>query len=97
MSQNDQTAGIPRSLSEIPQMSLRVGLHYFGSRSAAMGQFWTSCAEIREPTDLFTAEMKYWLQLVSDVQAALTEGWSAAVGPLRQETNFSAPADVVVA
>lgn len=87
MAQAINPARIPRSfMTDMPVASVNVGLALMNRRSSAIADFWRSCAEIREPSELVAAQMNYWTQLVDDYQEALNEGISqiapaSAAGP----------------
>jgi hypothetical protein len=68
---------IPRSfMTDMPVATVNVGLALVTRRSSALADFWRSCAEVREPTELMAVQMSYWTQLVDDYQEALNEGIS---------------------
>jgi hypothetical protein len=68
---------IPRSfMTDMPVATVNVGLALMNRRSSAIADFWRSCAEIREPTELVAVQLSYWNQLVEDYQEALKEGVS---------------------
>lgn len=70
-------APIPRSfLAEAPAATVNVGLALISRRSDAIADFWRSCSEVREPTDLMAVQLHYWTQLVDDYQDAISEGLS---------------------
>ena len=78
---------IPRSfLAEAPIATVTAGLALMSRRSSALAEFWRSCAEVREPSDLMAVQLNYWTQLVDDYQEAISEtlsplGASAAGAP----------------
>ena len=68
---------IPRSfMTDMPVATVNVGLALVSRRSSALADFWRSCAEVREPTEMMAVQMSYWTQLVDDYQEALNEGIS---------------------
>lgn len=68
---------IPRSfITDVPVATVNVGLALMNRRSSAIADFWRSCAEIRQPTELMAVQMHYWTQLVDDYQEALNESIS---------------------
>lgn len=68
---------IPRSfMTDMPVATVNVGLALVTRRSSALADFWRSCAEVREPTELMAVQMSYWTKLVDDYQEALNEGIS---------------------
>ncbi len=68
---------IPRTfLHDMPATTMNVGLSLVSRRSSAIADFWRSCAEVREPTELMALQFNYWTQLVDDYQKALNEGFT---------------------
>ena len=68
---------IPRSfLQDVPATTVNVGLALVSRRSAALADFWRSCAEVRQPTELVALQFNYWTQMMEDYQEALQEGFS---------------------
>ncbi len=81
MTETVKPAAQPRSfIADAPAASMSVGLHLFSRRSAAIADFWRSCAEVREPTDLMAVQFNYWTQLMEDYQEALSEGMAQIAG-----------------
>lgn len=77
MADESNPTRIPRSfMTDMPVATVNVGLALMNRRSSAIADFWRSCAEIREPTELVAVQMNYWTQLVDDYQEALNEGIS---------------------
>ena len=77
MADESNPVRIPRSfMTDMPVATVNVGLALMNRRSSAIADFWRSCAEIREPTELVAVQMHYWTQLVDDYQEALNEGIS---------------------
>ena len=73
---------IPRSfLADAPTATVNVGLALMSRRSNAIADFWRSCAEIREPTDLMAVQLNYWSHLVDDYQEAISAGLSQIAPP----------------
>lgn len=71
---------IPRSfLQDVPAATVNVGLALVSRRSSAIADFFRSCAEVRQPTELVALQFNYWSQLVDDYQEALHEGFSQIV------------------
>ena len=66
---------IPRSfLHDVPATTVNVGLALMNRRTSAIADFWRSCAEVREPTELMALQLNYWTQLFDDYQEAVREG-----------------------
>lgn len=77
---------IPRSfMTDMPVATVNVGLALVTRRSSALADFWRSCAEVREPTEMMAVQMSYWTQLVDDYQEALNEGISQIGSPPASE------------
>jgi hypothetical protein len=68
---------IPRSfMTDMPMVTANAGLALMNRRTNAIADFWRSCAEIRQPTELVAVQLSYWTQLVDDYQGALNESLS---------------------
>lgn len=77
MAEADKIPPIPRTfLQDMPAATVNVGLALMSRRSAAIADFWRSCAEVRQPTELVALQFNYWSQLVDDYQEALHEGFA---------------------
>lgn len=92
MADESNPARIPRSfMTDMPVATVNVGLALMNRRSSAIADFWRSCAEIREPTELVAVQMNYWTQLVDDYQEALNEGISQIAPAAGPEPTASTP------
>jgi hypothetical protein len=77
MAEPDKIPPIPRSfLQDVPVTTVNVGLALVSRRSSAIADFWRSCVEVRQPTDLVALQFSYWSQMMDDYQEALQEGFS---------------------
>jgi len=74
----------------IPAATMNVGLALMSRRSSAIADFWRSCAEVREPTDLMAVQLNYWTQMVDDYKEALSEGLTQ-IGAPGSERSADAP------
>lgn len=64
----------PRSfLADMPVATMNASLALMNRRSSAIADFWRSCAEVRQPTELMAVQLNFWTQLVDDYQEAFTE------------------------
>lgn len=82
MAEPMKPAPMPRSfLTDMPVTSVNVGLALMSRRSSAIADFWRSCAEVRQPTELMAVQLNYWTQLVDDYQEAVAEGLAQLGGP----------------
>jgi hypothetical protein len=67
----------PRSfLTDMPKVTVSIGLGLATRRSNAIADFWRSYAEVRQPTELMAVQLSFWRQLVDDYQEAVAEGMS---------------------
>ena len=95
MPETIQPAPIPRSfLTDVPAATMSAGLTLLSRRSNALAEFWRSCAEVRQPTELMALQLNYWTQLVDDYQEAVTHGLAqmAASGPEPAASSGRRPA-----
>ena len=70
-------APMPRSfLTDMPAATMTASLALLTRRSSALADFWRSCAEVRQPTELMAVQLNYWTQLVDDYQEAMAQGFS---------------------
>jgi hypothetical protein len=76
---------MPRSfMTDMPVATANASLALMNRRTSAIADFWRSCAEIRQPTELVAVQLSYWTQLVDDYQGAFNES-------LSQLTNATQP------
>lgn len=77
MADSIQPPRMPRSfLTDAPAATMSASMTLMSRRSAALADFWRSCAEVRQPTELMAVQLNYWTQLVDDYQEAFTQGLS---------------------
>jgi hypothetical protein len=77
MADSIQPTRIPRSfMTDAPAATMTASMTLLSRRSAALADFWRSCAEVRQPTELMAVQLNYWTQLVDDYQEAFTQGLS---------------------
>ncbi len=87
MADTIQPALMPRSfMTDMPAATMSAGMALLSRRSAALADFWRSCAEVRQPTELMAVQLNYWTQLVDDYQEALTEGFAQMAGSASEPT-----------
>ena len=83
----DKPMSIPRSfMTDMPAATMSAGMTLLSRRSAALADFWRSCAEVRQPTELMAVQLNYWTQLVDDYQEAIAQGFSQMAGPTSEPT-----------
>ena len=83
---------IPRSfLQDVPAATVNVGLALVSRRSSAIADFWRSCAEVREPTELMALQLNYWTQLMDDYQEAVREGLANLTSEAEQSSSRTEP------
>ena len=81
MAEDIQPAPMPRSfLTDVPAATMNASLALLNRRTSALADFWRSCAEVRQPTELMAVQLNYWTQLVDDYQEALSQGLSQISG-----------------
>jgi hypothetical protein len=80
-------APAPRSfMTDMPAATVSAGMTLLSRRSAAIADFWRSCAEVRQPTELMAVQLNYWTQLVDDYQEALSQGFAQMAGAASEPT-----------
>ena len=88
MADTIQPAAAPRSfMTDMPAATVNAGMTLLSRRSAAIADFWRSCAEVRQPTELMAVQLNYWTQLVDDYQEAITQGFAQMAAPASQPTS----------
>jgi hypothetical protein len=81
MAETFQPVQIPRTfLTDAPAAAMSASLMLLRRRSNALADFWRSCAEVRQPTELMAVQLNYWTQLVDDYQEAINQGMSQLAG-----------------
>jgi hypothetical protein len=81
MAENIQPAPMPRSfMADMPNATMNAGLALLSRRTTALADFWRSCAEVRQPTELMAVQLNYWTQLVDDYQELLSQSLSQIAG-----------------
>ena len=89
MADTIQPMPMPRSfMTDMPAATMSAGMALLSRRSAAIADFWRSCSEVRQPTELMAVQLNYWTQLVDDYQEAIAEGLAQMSG----ETSEAASA-----
>jgi hypothetical protein len=92
MAENIQPAPMPRSfMTDVPAASMNAGLALITRRTSALADFWRSCAEVRQPTELMAVQLNYWTQLVDDYQEALSQGLSQISGATHEAAAPAGP------
>lgn len=77
MAETTQPLPIPRTfMTDMPAATMNAGMTLLSRRSAALADFWRSCAEVRQPSELMAVQLNFWTQLVDDYQEALAQGFS---------------------
>jgi hypothetical protein len=92
MAENIQPAPMPRSfMADMPNATMNAGLALLSRRTTALADFWRSCAEVRQPTELMAVQLNYWTQLVDDYQEALSQGLSQIAGATSEAASAAQP------
>jgi hypothetical protein len=61
-----------------PIAAMTASLNLLNRRTGALAEFWRSCADVREPSELMALQLNYWTRLVDDYQEALSAGLTQA-------------------
>lgn len=93
MADNIQPMPMPRTfMTDLPAATMSAGMTLLSRRSAALADFWRSCAEVRQPTELMAVQLNFWTQLVDDYQEALSQGLSQVATASGESAPTARPA-----
>jgi hypothetical protein len=93
MAETPYALTMPRTfLTDAPAAAMSAGLTLMSRRSGALADFWRSCAEVRQPTELMALQLNYWTQLVDDYQEAIAQSMSQMGVSQMGMSQFGPPA-----